>query len=115
MAIPPPSPPSPTSGPLRATPARAIRTGPWSPPAARTDVIPGRVRAFLAALSVAGLAVGLAACAPEKPEPPATGVLLEQRDFAALPGWQDDALAEAMPAFLKSCDRLARQPAERAV
>src|SRR3546814_8586825 len=32
-----------------------------------------------------------------------------------LPGWRDDALAEALPPFLKSCDRLTRQPAERAV
>ena len=78
-------------------------------------MIPGRVRAFLAALSVTGLVAGLAACAPEKPEPPAAGVLLEQRDVAALPGWQDDALAEALPPFLKSCGRLTRQPAERPV
>jgi membrane-bound lytic murein transglycosylase A len=75
-------------------------------------VIPGRVRAFLAALSV----TGLVACAPEKPQPPApSGLVLEESGFDALPGWRDDALAEALPPFLKSCDRLTRQPAERAV
>lgn len=78
-------------------------------------MIPGRVRGVLAALAVTGLVAGLAGCAPEKPQPPAAGVLLEPRDFTALPGWQDDALAEALPPFLKSCERLIRQPADRPV
>src|SRR5581483_2752348 len=36
---------------------------------------------------------------------------LAARDFAALPGWSDDHVGAALPAFLKSCARLANAPA----
>jgi membrane-bound lytic murein transglycosylase A len=67
----------------------------------------------------AGLAIGIvalfAACAPEAPPPVAPILLLEPTSFDALPGWADDRVAEAVPALLRSCARLAAQPADRAV
>lgn len=53
--------------------------------------------------------LALAACAPaERPAPPALpdGYTLAPVDYAALPGWQDDRLSEALPALRRSCDRL---------
>ncbi|WP_322096110.1 murein transglycosylase A [Pelagibius litoralis] len=47
------------------------------------------------------------------PEPPS--LLLTPVGFDALPGWSSDPVSEALPALLKSCGRLARQPGERAV
>jgi membrane-bound lytic murein transglycosylase A len=35
--------------------------------------------------------------------------------FAALPGWTDDAMAEVLPAWRRTCDRLARAPSDRVV
>ncbi len=78
--------------------------------------MPGEIaRALLAG----GLLIGLAACgtepeptkAPAKPAEEAAepSALLEPRDFAALPGWQEDAVAEALPALRRSCDRLLRR------
>ena len=78
----------------------------------------------------------LAACNGEappdeaaEPAPPATvavptpapapaaepSLLLTPVTFADLPGWDADPVAEALPALLKSCARLTRQPGERAV
>ena len=51
--------------------------------------------------------------APDAPGEPA--LLLEPVDFAALPGWQADAVSAALPALLKSCGRLAGQPDDRAL
>lgn len=34
-------------------------------------------------------------------------------EVATLPGWADDDVAEALPALLRSCDRLLAQPADR--
>ncbi|MEO3427830.1 MltA domain-containing protein [Pelagibius sp. CAU 1746] len=78
------------------------------------------------ALLLAGL---LAACEreapPEKPaEPPKAEVelppaeptlLLEPVGFAALPGWEADEVAAALPALTRSCGRLLAQPDGRAV
>lgn len=50
------------------------------------------------------LAVGLAACAAEE-EPPAPELRLESVAFAALPDWEIDGVAEAMPALFKTCER----------
>lgn len=62
------------------------------------------------------LTVLLAACAPEKPPPSSEPKLvLEPARFQDLPGWSEDQLAEALPALVKSCDRLTRQSADRAV
>ncbi len=44
--------------------------------------------------------------APAEPEPKLT---LQAVDFAALPGWKEDAVGEALPALRKSCRRLAKK------
>ena len=74
-----------------------------------------RARAALvfALLPLLGL---LGAC--EKKPPPVEGpsqLLLAPVSYAELPGWAEDGQAEALPAFLRSCGRLARQPDQRAV
>ncbi|MBP7335014.1 MltA domain-containing protein [Niveispirillum sp.] len=78
----------------------------------------------LAALFALGL---LAGCAqqPAKPpvpsvppveaEKPAARLTLRPVRFADLPGWSVDRTADALPALLKSCDRLVKQPADRAL
>jgi membrane-bound lytic murein transglycosylase A len=44
-------------------------------------------------------------------KPPAEDrLVLEAARFTDLPGWRDDALAEALPAFLKSCARIGLLP-----
>lgn len=78
--------------------------------------------------ALAGLLV-LAACGGEQatsPAPgtgkPATGadkapdkLVLSQQSFGALAGWAQDDLAATLPALKKSCDRLNRLPADRAI
>lgn len=46
--------------------------------------------------------------APPKPAP--AGPILRPVLFAALPGWQQDDLREAWPAFHSTCDAMARKP-----
>ena len=60
-------------------------------------------------LLAAGLLLFLAACAkpPEAPKPPAFS--LKPASFADLPGWQQDSMAEALPALRASCPRLLAQ------
>jgi membrane-bound lytic murein transglycosylase A len=75
--------------------------------------------AFLAAALAPACSLVPTAPAP-KPEPvPVTGALprlvLEEVTYAALPGWQDDETSAALPALLKSCNRLRLQPPERPV
>lgn len=68
------------------------------------------------------LVLVVAACAP-KVEPPAAPIApagpaalrLEPFSFGALPGWHDDEAAAILPAFLKSCDRIIRQPPNRTI
>jgi membrane-bound lytic murein transglycosylase A len=50
------------------------------------------------------LALFLAGCAAEKPQPPE--LVLENVSFADLPGWHDDDPAAALPALRKSCPKL---------
>ncbi|MFV3075105.1 murein transglycosylase A [Niveispirillum fermenti] len=52
--------------------------------------------------------------APEPEKPPAR-LVLHPASFAELPGWTADRQADALPALLKSCERLGRQPADRAL
>ncbi len=59
-----------------------------------------------------GLLLVLAACAakpPEAPKPPAFA--LKPAQFADLPDWQRDRMAEALPALRASCPRLLAQTA----
>jgi membrane-bound lytic murein transglycosylase A len=72
----------------------------------------GHFQRFLIFAFVFGL---LGAC--EK-TPPAEGpgrLMLTPVSFAELPGWDEDGQADALPAFLRSCGRLARQPDARPV
>ena len=50
------------------------------------------------------------ATAPAIPAPLKPGENLRQATFADLPGWAEDDLRQAWPAFLASCDVLARRP-----
>ncbi len=61
------------------------------------------------------LAIGAAGCGflLEPFAPKRDRLVLENLSFADLPGWKEDNLAEALPAFRKSCDRLEWQPDER--
>jgi membrane-bound lytic murein transglycosylase A len=71
---------------------------------------------FLPKLSVAVAAALVAACVtpPAPPRTPAT-MHLRAVTFAELPGWADDALAEAWPSFSAGCSALLAQPASAAV
>lgn len=46
-------------------------------------------------------------------EEPEEALDLEPASFADLPGWEDDAVAEALPAMLKSCDAFDRFSGQR--
>ncbi len=73
----------------------------------------GHFQRFLALAAILGL---LGAC--EKTPPPVEGpprLMLTPVTYAELPGWTEDGQAEALPAILRSCGRLARQPDERMV
>lgn len=63
-----------------------------------------------------GVMLMLASCAlPRVEAPPAHRLALVATDFATLPGWNGDHVAEAIPALQRSCDAFARQPDESAV
>lgn len=73
---------------------------------------------FRVAGSVAGwsLLALLAACSPPpEPPPPPDRLTVEPVTFAALPGWSNDRLAEAIPAFARSCQKLKALPPDRAL
>ncbi len=62
--------------------------------------------------------LGLLGACEKTPPPPVEGppqLLLTPVSYAELPGWTEDGQAEALPAFLRSCGRLTRQPDARAV
>ncbi|MYB18250.1 MAG: murein transglycosylase [Holophagales bacterium] len=60
---------------------------------------------------VAGWLSGRTASAP--PEAVAMAVYGPPVEVASLPGWTGDDVSEALPALLRSCDRLLAQPADR--
>jgi len=67
--------------------------------------------------------LGIAGCeqpqrSPPPPPPPqgvAEGLVLTVRDFAALPGWGEDRLSEALPALRRSCKALTKPPPDKPV
>ena len=59
------------------------------------------------------LALLLVGCAP--PKPPTAKLTLTPARFGDLPGWNSDASAEALAAFIKSCVELERRPDGAAV
>lgn len=65
-------------------------------------------------LSAMLLALLVAACESRKEEAP-SGPRFEPAEFSDLPGWQEDTVAQALPALLRSCRRLTTQPEARAV
>lgn len=58
---------------------------------------------------------GTTPAGPAVPEAPPAKLTLKPARFADLPGWAQDRQADAIPAMAKSCDRLLRQPADRAL
>jgi membrane-bound lytic murein transglycosylase A len=71
------------------------------------------MRALMRALvPVVGL---LGACEKAPPVAGPPQLLLTPVSYAELPGWVEDGQAEALPAFLRSCGRLERQPDARPV
>ncbi len=50
---------------------------------------------------------------PAPPEAPAVAVYGPPVEVASLPGWSADDVFEALPALLRSCDRVLAQPADR--
>lgn len=81
-----------------AVPAASTRRAGWRP---------------AAALALT-LALALAACA-RKEEPVPDRLTLAPASFADLPGWTTDRVAEAVPAFARSCAKLRTLPADRAL
>lgn len=69
-------------------------------------------RSWFGAGLVLALAVFLTSC-EKKPEPPALpdSLSLTPVGFDQVPGWADDAVAEALPALRRSCARLVRRDA----
>ena len=57
----------------------------------------------------------LGACEKKPPAEVPARLVLSPVAFDDIPGWAEDRLSEALPAFARSCARLAGQPAERAV
>ena len=81
--------------------------------AARLRIRLRRERNSLALASL-GVLMLLASCAtPRVAETPSHSLALVATDFAALPGWNADHLAEAIPAFNNSCAAFARWPDDK--
>jgi membrane-bound lytic murein transglycosylase A len=58
---------------------------------------------------------GVTPAPPATPEAPPAKLTLAPARFSDLPGWAQDRQADAIPAMVKSCDRLLRQPTDRAL
>jgi membrane-bound lytic murein transglycosylase A len=90
-------------------------------PAAPAPARPFRpLNAVPAALALAVAVFGLAACTAKAPPPappavtptipegaPSDALFLTKASFEQLPGWEDDPMSAALPAFLRSCQKLA--------
>lgn len=68
-----------------------------------------------AALAAAFLIVSCERKEEAKAPPPPDRLVLKPVAFSDLPGWSADRVAEAVPAFRRSCAKLAALPAERPV
>lgn len=98
-------------------------TGHWLPRAALTKSSPhirrGRFAfAMLAVLGVAGCAnliPTLPTAQIAKPTPPKPVFGLFRNSFDKLPGWVADNHAEALPAFIRSCDKIQKLPKDKAM
>jgi membrane-bound lytic murein transglycosylase A len=65
-------------------------------------------RALALVLAVSSARLADAQCVPDEPPPPSHDEMsLTPVKFGEVPGWNDDHLAEAVPAFLESCAKLA--------
>lgn len=71
----------------------------------------------VAPVCVSALAASLLfACAPSTETPkPETGLTVQPASFDDLAGWADDDVSAAVPALVRSCDRLAKLPPTRNV
>ena len=72
--------------------------------------MPRRLTLALVLAALALLAVALWFYLRRPPKTTEDRLVLEPARFADLPGWREDALAEALPAFLKSCAKVASLP-----
>lgn len=72
-----------------------------------------RIAARGAAVALALAALAVAGCERKPEEPQPDRLTLTPAGFADLPGWDADAVAQAVPAFKRSCDRLKGQPDDR--
>jgi membrane-bound lytic murein transglycosylase A len=80
---------------------------------ARRKLLRGRRSLALASL---GVLLMLASCAtPRVGEAPPHSLALVATDFSALPGWESDHLAEAMPALRNTCAVFAQWPDDKPV
>src|SRR3984893_4806479 len=98
----------PTIGLLRATPAPPTRTGCSSQQAA-ADAALGGVRGRWLRRAVPAAALAVLALILSRDSGPARFSLIAT-SFDRLQGWAADRLSAAMPAFLRSCARLASLP-----
>src|SRR5207248_4879334 len=67
-------------------------------------------RLFLAVLAVLGAACTTPPAPPSRPGLESTRAILKSVSYTELPGWRDDTLVEAWPAFLTGCAKLLAQP-----
>ncbi|MCP4327016.1 MAG: murein transglycosylase [Alphaproteobacteria bacterium] len=95
-------------------PGRGTRTGLSLRRVARTRL--SSIWIAAAALLALGACDGAEVATPEHPADTAfSGAIFTAVDFDDLPGWRDDALGEAVGAFVVSCAKFDTLPADRAL